>query len=742
MIKASVITAAAIFALGVCWPAGAERAETTVPAYGTAVHTAPHAFPTSQFPSMYLAPTGEEAEPRPVITRVSGGAYPDTLAAPLHLPSAAPKSEGVLPLPSAAAASQVHNVETYKAAVLKNLTALINDTTRSTCDRCTGALRIGQTAARAAPAVVPDVMSALCRQFQYGKNPTVDTYCDRAFGTQQLGGPYTQVLSYGNFSAGSPTPQYICARLIHGSACEPPAMHVFSDEFLHAWFDGVPEVPAEVASRSKRVGARADRPLRVFHGSDFHVDGRYMVGAEGNCDSYPCCRADSYNKTLWHAPSFPLGALPAANTSAPASYWGHYQCDAPWALVAAGMQGIAALHAEAPLDFAVYTGDLTTHDAEWHISQDLVRYSEQALFDMFHTALGNATMVVALGNHDSAPSDFAPVANLPDGRGDQLSWEYENVAALVKANGWGDDAAADAIRTHYGGYAVSPRAGLRVVSLNTDFWYKSNPMAYVDVGDPDVSGMLRWFTNELADAEQKNERVWVVGHVLSGWDGSNGLDEPTALFYAIVVRYHNTIAHIFFGHTHEDQFQLFYQYRNGNTSDISGRTPDVRAHAFIGPSLTPLTNVNPSLRVYEVDPETYDVVDYLQYYTPIDDFHTLGKAGHGPVWRLLYRARETYQNLSASLAAGTYAAGVPLEQNGTWPAAAPLNASFWAAVTDEMEARPALIELHQALQGRRSPRSPPCSDDRCYKAKVCYMRSGSSNLGRSCPSGYASVQNA
>lgn len=57
-----------------------------------------------------------------------------------------------------------------------------------------------------------------------------------------------------------------------------------------------------------------------------------------------------------------------------------------------------------------------------------------------------------------------------------------------------------------------------------------------------------------------------------------------------------------------------------------------------------------------------------------------------------------------------------------------------------MEVRPELIQLHQLYQGRNSPKSPACDTKECYEAKLCYMRSASSNLGRHCPSGFGSVQ--
>ncbi|KOS15701.1 putative acid sphingomyelinase [Malassezia pachydermatis] len=755
MVKTSIFAVAAVYALAICWPASAADNTTSMTSSsssassstskrplvqttdaGSAVYTAPAAFPTSEFPSMDFMPTGQEAEPRPHITRVGGGDFSDSLVNPMSLPSAAPSTEAVYPEPSPSYTALASS-NSFQDEAMKNLTAIIEDQSMSSCDRCRSALRLGQRLAWAKPSAMPGLMTDLCKKYKYESRPTVDLGCELTFGPAQWGSVYAQVLSYANFSEGSTTIDYMCASAIKGGSCDFPQMKVLSSDFLNDWFKGKPTPPAEVVSRSKKVGPKRDTPLRVFHGSDFHVDPRYLLGSEGSCNSGQCCRADSYNTTLWSQTQFAPGSLPKANISHPADYWGYYQCDSPWSLVAAGMEGISGLQKEAPLDLALYTGDLTTHDSDAHISQDLVKYSEQSLYDMFHRHLGNTTMVVALGNHDSSPADLAAPSSLPDGRANQLSWDWDNVAALVKSEGWGNDSTAETIRTHYGGYSVSPRQGLRVIALNSDFWYHGNPMTFLNLDDPDQSGTLRWFTDELQAAEDANERVWMVAHVLTGWSGGDGVDNPTNLLYEIVSRYSHTIAAIFFGHTHEDEFQIWYESSNGNSSSVSRKTQDARAIGFIGPSLTPLTNVNPSLRVYDVDPETYEVMDYSQYYTQLQDNESLTKTG--PVWHLLYKARETYSNFSATAADGSYAAPVAL-QNGAWPADAPLNASFWAALTDEMEKRPELVELHQLYQGRNSPRSPQCSTEACQKAKVCYMRSASSNLGRSCPKGYGSVQ--
>jgi len=57
-------------------------------------------------------------------------------------------------------------------------------------------------------------------------------------------------------------------------------------------------------------------------------------------------------------------------------------------------------------------------------------------------------------------------------------------------------------------------------------------------------------------------------------------------------RYESTITAQFFGHTHYDEFQIFY-----DTSDL-GRALSI---AYVGPSVSPYYDLNPGYRIYYVD---------------------------------------------------------------------------------------------------------------------------------------------
>lgn len=62
----------------------------------------------------------------------------------------------------------------------------------------------------------------------------------------------------------------------------------------------------------------------------------------------------------------------------------------------------------------------------------------------------------------------------------------------------------------------------------------------------------------------------------------------------IIRRYHNVIGGIFNGHTHIDEFNLYYAF--------DGKPISV---AHNGGSLTPYSDVNPNYKIYTVDPTNF-----------------------------------------------------------------------------------------------------------------------------------------
>ena len=235
-----------------------------------------------------------------------------------------------------------------------------------------------------------------------------------------------------------------------------------------------------------------------------------------------------------------------------------------------------------------------------------------------------------------------------------------------------------------------------------------------------MSGTFKFVISELQAAEDAGERVWLFGHVLSGWDGTNPLANPTNLFYQIVDRYSpHVIANVFFGHTHEDELMIYYA-NNGTVQSLeTALTP-----GWIGPSVTPLTNVNSGFRMYEVDTGNFEIYEAYTWYAAVSSFPSLNGSEDGPTFKFEYSTREAYGPAA------------------NWADDAPLNATFWHAVTEAMEKDHSLVSKFNTYEGKSSVMTPNCTSAACAAAKICYMRSGSTALGMACPGGYGSVQSA
>ncbi|OXB54397.1 hypothetical protein ASZ78_013845 [Callipepla squamata] len=119
-----------------------------------------------------------------------------------------------------------------------------------------------------------------------------------------------------------------------------------------------------------------------------------------------------------------------------------------------------------------------------------------------------------------------------------------------------------------GFYTAAVWPGLRLVSLNMNFCSQANFWLLINSTDP--AGQLQWL-------------VHIIGHIppahcMRSWSWN---------YYRIVNRFEGTIAAQFFGHTHVDEFEMFY--------DEETLTRPVSV-AFVAPSVTTYINLNPEPR--------------------------------------------------------------------------------------------------------------------------------------------------
>lgn len=335
--------------------------------------------------------------------------------------------------------------------------------------------------------------------------------------------------------------------------------------------------------------------------------------------------------------------------------------------------------------FSIYTGDVVAHDV-WLVNKAEALADFNATYSAMENGLG--LVYAALGNHDTAPLNLFPSNNLPSEFNPQ--WAYDALTA-----DWMALTGLPSVQNanEYGSYsAIHPDSKLRIISYNSIFYYKYNFFSYEEPMQYDPDGQLSWLINELDAAEKEDQRVWLISHIPTG--NADHFHDHSHYFDQIVQRYEATIAALFFGHTHTDEFQISY-------SDYTRRNWDTAtAMGYVAPSMTP-TSGPPSFRVYEIDPITFGVLDFTQYIANISDPGYQTK----PEWVPYYSAKKDYGSKLS-----------PAVQDPKIE----LTPAFWHNVTVAMEQDPSVFQDFWARR-TRGFEVPNCTGG-CISNEICALR--------------------
>lgn len=326
-------------------------------------------------------------------------------------------------------------------------------------------------------------------------------------------------------------------------------------------------------------------------------------------------------------------------------------------------------------------------------------------------------------NHDTFPHAFTAFPSLNDVLPDNASYSaqqesnYENVSAAWENYGWLDAAEAQqVVNSGLGIYRAVTAEGLVIISLNSDVWYYFNFYAYIGLNNIDPTGMFATLIDYLLEAESNDQAVWLIQHVNTGGSTTyEALPAATDLYYQVVDRFNNTIRGTFFGHTHFDEFGVFYA--NNGTVQTADTATNV---AYIGQSVTTYTNLNAGFRYYLVDPDTFDILDSVNYYANVSNVDDWEKAGDVK-WEFEYSARETYDP-EGTLAPSNY----------------PLSAAFWHQVTEEISTNKDVFETYTDLRTKKfRPYASVTGQER--NRTICGLRSMSVPLYETCLGSMAST---
>ncbi|OQR76523.1 sphingomyelin phosphodiesterase-like [Tropilaelaps mercedesae] len=379
----------------------------------------------------------------------------------------------------------------------------------------------------------------------------------------------------------------ICG-LLFGPSCGP-----LSSE-AHTWSVDLPKrLPLKRPLQHPSTG------MHILHLSDFHYDPHYREGAIAQCEQPLCCRdfsEESAEQTRSgdtsvsgqmsddEAEDWELANKTTALGVAPlAGRFGDLRhCDMPLETVESLIND--AVNIPVKVSHIYLTGDIPPHDI-WQSNKTEYYNITNTVYSLLADRLEvNVPVFPAVGNHEAVPPNlFTTTGNEVLGSRMVRTPElYENLAEFWKP--WLGDEQLATVR-HGGYYAKTVSPALKVISLNTNMCYYLNFWLLVDSRDP--GGQLQWLVRELADSEVRGQRAHIIGHVPpSSFDCIHSWSEQ---FLRIVQRFNSTITGQFYGHTHLDEFTVFY---------AEDRVTPVGT-AFVAPSATPYSAVNPAYKVFQ-----------------------------------------------------------------------------------------------------------------------------------------------
>ncbi|XP_054158127.1 sphingomyelin phosphodiesterase-like [Oppia nitens] len=354
--------------------------------------------------------------------------------------------------------------------------------------------------------------------------------------------------------------------------------------------------------------AKLKSHTKVVQVTDLHIDPYYTPGSNADCGEPLCCRSSN-------------GV--AINADKAAGVWGDYRnCDLPISTLRHALKHISEVHSNAL--YWMWTGDIAPHDI-WNVTRHEVLSQIKLVTNLMKQYI-RVPVYPVIGNHEGVPVNSFPP---PEVKGDNsISWLYNAVA-----DEWDYWLPKDAIKTlRYGGYyTVKPRSGFRIVCINTNYCARLNPWSLFNPVDP--ANQLKWLSSELFKAETDGDKVHIIGHIPP--DNRECTQAWLYNFLRIIDRYQDTVLAQYYGHTHRDEFRLLY----------SPYYPEMPINlAYIGPSITPFTENNPSYRLYYMDSDSY-LVDHETYYFNLTDAN---RGKKGPKWVSEYKAMKTFNLTSMS----------------------------------------------------------------------------------------------
>lgn len=275
-------------------------------------------------------------------------------------------------------------------------------------------------------------------------------------------------------------------------------------------------------------------------------------------------------------------------------------------------------------DMMFWLGDNEVHELD-KISKEGNLNTTKYVADKMKEVMKDTPIFLSIGNHESFPVDQY------DQMASDTAWMLPGLAQA-----YGDiipQKSLDQIAQR-GFYSQRiPERNLKIISLFGQLYDSMNFYLIMRTFDP--LGHLQWLQRELEASEHLDEDVYIIMHIPPGT--SFTIAKWNDIFNALMERYANTVISLFSGHTHEDHI-LFHTESEDKTK--------VFTQNFCGASLTTYSAYHPSFRVFKIDEDTNQILDYDQYRLDLDKWNKVTDPKAHATWDKVYSFKD-YYNVSA-----------------------------------------------------------------------------------------------
>ncbi|XP_058823057.1 sphingomyelin phosphodiesterase 1-like [Topomyia yanbarensis] len=401
-----------------------------------------------------------------------------------------------------------------------------------------------------------------------------------------------------------PTARRVCEIAYQGEDCVVSGSDILADRY--------PKVNVSLSDKvlksSKKSSSHSNQdPLVIVHLTDIHFDPDYVVGVNAECGSEACCR--------------PVPGLVQADSTNAAGFWGDYRdCDTPWHGVVNVVNQIRTQHPK--IDAIYFTGDII-HHFTWNTTLETNEESMRRVFQLLKQTFAGIPLYPILGNHEAHPANLYAPHDIPEVLNSKYLYDYI-------ANEWEEWLRNESVNTTLadgGYYTVLSPLGHRIIALNNNFCFSHN--WWLMFSDNYFLQQLQWLHDTLLAAESAGEKVHILAHVPSydnycyvGW---------TREYRKIVERFAHIIEGQFNGHSHVDEFNVYYRKDD----------PSVAVSvAWNGGSTTTFTRLNPNYKIFYVERDNFEILDHETW------FYNLTEANQhpdrNPLWTKEYSFKEQF----------------------------------------------------------------------------------------------------